>query len=1422
MKTPPLSTPWTSLVNTNSPLPEYPRPQLVRSNWMSLNGLWQFQAGVTNTDTVPAGQTLSGNILVPYPMESAISGVMAYHAWSWYRTLFTLPFAWSGQKILLHLDAVTWQAHVYVNGQSVGVHSGGYDAITYDITPYLTGAGQQELIVQVWSPEDNGSQPRGKQTLYPGGIMYTSASGLWQSAWLEPVATSGVQNFVMIPDIDNSRLRLTVNTYSSAGVTVYATALSNSIPVATVHGSPGTELDIPITNADLWTPDNPFLYNLQVSVVVGAATNDSVTSYFGMRKISTNFAGGVDRIYLNNQPIFGMGPLDQGYWPDGIYTAPTDDALKFDLQITKALGYNTIRKHEKVEPQRWYYWADTLGLMIWQDMPTCNSYTGAANPPVIDPAQFAAELSALVTNHWNSPSIIMWDVFNENQGEAGSSDGSGQASTASLVGLVKSLDASRLVNQASGGAYFGVGDVFDNHNYPPPGDPASSTQAAVDGEFGGIGYLQSGHLWNPSQAFVGYLTASSPAQIAPLYDPFMDDILSYKPGGLNAAIYTQITDVENECDGLLNYDRTLKADPARIAYSNQKAISGQINSTVIVPIAQTWRYTTNTSTGSGNWYATNYNDSSWSTGQAGFGTADPNVTPNTAWKTTGYIWLRRAFNPGSLTAQQLSNLVFNVYHDEDVVIYINGVLAAQASGYSTTFVPLAINAAALASIVPGATNYLAVSCSQTTGGQFIDVGINSEIITANTLTVPQDYAGYWNLNETSGATAHDSSGNGNNGAVTGATWSGAGKIGGCLSFNGVNNYVQVARSISNDFSIAFWLKTTAVGGTGNWRQGAGLVDASVGTGANDFGAELAGGKLAFGVGNPDAILLSTIPVNDGQWHYCVATRVQSTGALQLYLDGALQGSAIGSTNSLTAANNIYFGAHQSGGGFFSGSLDKIKIYNRALGNLEIAALYGDGAAAPAAPTNLMASAGNAQVALSWWTVSTAASYNVNRSLDSGGPYTAVASVTAPAFTDTNVINGVRYYYVVSSVDSAGAGGNSSEVNALPYNLGAWFDANAITGVASGAAMTNWADLSGNRNNATQSGATNRPVYLTNAMNGMPVVRFNSTNASYLQFNRPVQDDFTIMVVFQSRQTNQGTGTAFFQGAGLVNGDQPNAQNDFGTQINAGGQIVVGTGNADTSIHSGSGYNDGRPHILTFERTESTGALVLFVDGTQAASGAGNTSPLTAPAWLDIGAVPSGGGFLSGDVAEVLIYSMALPDASRVAQENALRGKYGLSPAQTPAAPAGLNGTAGNRQIFLAWQPAVGASSYNVWRSTNNGASYQQIAAGFSASSYVDNTAVNGQTNFYEVAAANGVGAGVNSAPIAVLLPVPVLITSKSGGALSISWPGWANDWSLNFATNLTPPIAWSPVTNVAVSNNGQFNVTVPASSQTRFFRLTAP
>jgi hypothetical protein len=739
MKQAPLMTPWAALVDTNHPLPEYPRPQLVRTNWLNLNGLWQFQPGATN-DPVPAGQTLTNQILVPYPMESAISGIMQYHEFSWYRQLFTVPPAWSGQRIILHLDAVDWQATAYVNGQKVGTHKGGYDPFSYDLTPYLSGS-SNELIIQVYNPVDNGGQPRGKQTLYPGGIMYTSSTGIWQPVWLEPVDASGVNNLQLVPDVDNARLRLTVNTYATNGVTVVATVSSNGLAVSSAAGLPQTELNVPVPNPNLWSPENPFLYNLQISTIHNGVTNDNVSSYFGMRKISLSVVNGVPKILLNNQPYFGMGPLDQGFWPDGIYTAPTDAALEYDLLREKALGFNAVRKHIKVERQRWYYWADTLGLLVWQDMPSCNSYTGNTNPPAVDPVQFQAELTALVTNHWNSPAVIMWDIFNEGQGEAGSADGVGQASTASLVQLAKTLDPARLVNQASGGNYFGVGDVLDYHAYPDPGDPVSATQGPVDGEFGGIAWHVNGHLWNAALAGTGYLLASSTNDIATLYDGYITEAVGFKSaanGGLNAAIYTQITDVENECNGLMTYDRLVKPDPNKIENSNQKAISGQITVTTVVPtsqaVPQTWQWTTNTP--ATNWYATGFNSAGWNTGAGGFGTADPGVTPNTPWTTLGYIYLRRSFNPGALTAQQMSNLVFTVYHDEDVAIYVNGVLAGSASGYSTAYVNLPLTPPGLAAIIPNGTNLLAVSCYQTTGGQFIDVGISDQVLVANTYTNP--------------------------------------------------------------------------------------------------------------------------------------------------------------------------------------------------------------------------------------------------------------------------------------------------------------------------------------------------------------------------------------------------------------------------------------------------------------------------------------------------------------------------------------------------------------------------------------------------------------------------------------------------------------------------------------------------------------
>jgi autotransporter-associated beta strand protein len=572
MKQPPLATQWTALVNTNTPLPEYPRPQMVRSNWLNLNGIWQFQPGATN-DPVPTGETLSSQILVPYPMESAISGVMQYSEFSWYRRTFTVPAGWNDERIILHLDAVNWQAKVYINGQQVGIHQGGYDPFSYDITPYLNG-GTNELIVGVYSPEDNAGEPRGKQTLSPGGIMYTSSSGIWQPAWLEPVDASGINNLQIVPDVDDSQLRLTANCFATSGVTVGATGLSNGVAINTMTGNPQTEMDIPVENANLWSPTNPFLYGLQVWTVHGGVTNDSVSSYFGMRKISITVTNGVPEIFLNNQPFFETGPLDQGFWPDGIYTAPTDAALEYDLQMEKALGFNMVRKHIKVERQRWYYWADTLGLLVWQDMPSCNSYTSNQNPPPVNALDFINELTAMVTNHWNSPCIIMWDIFNESQGQQNTYNGVGQTNTVYLVQRVKTLDPSRLVNQASGGAYYGVGDVYDEHSYPAPGDPTSTTQAPVDGEYGGINYKWSGHLWNPSQADGGYTDVSTTNQIPSLFGAYVGDLINDKSSsGLNAAVYTEITDVENECNGLMTYDRLMKPATNLIFALNQEAIA---------------------------------------------------------------------------------------------------------------------------------------------------------------------------------------------------------------------------------------------------------------------------------------------------------------------------------------------------------------------------------------------------------------------------------------------------------------------------------------------------------------------------------------------------------------------------------------------------------------------------------------------------------------------------------------------------------------------------------------------------------------------------------------------------------------------------------------------------------------------------------
>ena len=725
----PLMTDWAQQVNPTNVLPEYPRPQMVRSDWMNLNGIWQFQSGETN-DPAPTGRNLSGLILVPFPMESALSGIMQYTPFSWYRRTFTVPDSWSGRRILLHFEAVNWRSQIYVNGQSVGIHKGGYDPFSYDITPYLTNGGSQELVVRVYSPVDNGGEPRGKQTLYQGGIMFTSASGIWQPVWLEPVPQTSIARLHLVPDIDNHRLRVNVAVDGDAsGVSVNAIAFAGTNQAASATGAPGQDFYLNIPSPILWSPTHPFLYDLHVSLSTNSATVDSVTSYFGMRKTSLGSEDGFVKLFLNNHFEFEFGPLDQGYWPDGVYTAPTDLALKSDLEMEKALGFNMVRKHIKVESRRWYYWADKLGILVWQDMPSCNSYTRNPSPPPVDLADFIAELTAMVTNHWNNPSIIMWVVFNEGQGQAGSGNGVGQASTAGLVSLVQSLDPSRLVNQASGWTWAGVGDVLDAHNYPDPVCPASASQAVACGEFGGVWIGITNHTWSPGsgEVYPAQAAGSVASQFESLAGQLPDLIRNH---GLSAAVYTEISDVEIELAGLRTFDRkVLKPDLQRMQIAITRPMT-QYSNAEVVPTSQAtsqnWKYTFTTP--AANWYSEGFDDSLWSTGPGAFGTAGtPGVAVGTTWDTAD-IWLRRTFNPGALTTQEITNLVLNVYHDEDCEIYVNGVLATSASGYGTDYGHLAMSAAAQYAVVPDGNNVMAVHCHQTAGGQGIDVGLDTSVV----------------------------------------------------------------------------------------------------------------------------------------------------------------------------------------------------------------------------------------------------------------------------------------------------------------------------------------------------------------------------------------------------------------------------------------------------------------------------------------------------------------------------------------------------------------------------------------------------------------------------------------------------------------------------------------------------------------------
>lgn len=399
-----LRTKWADDVGPKNALPEYPRPQLTRDNWRNLNGTWQF-AAATSGDKPPVGKNLAEKILVPYPVESQLSGIERHEDRMWYRRTFTVPSDWrigSGKHLQLNFGAVDWRAEVYVNGTKVTEHQGGYDKFSADVTAALKPGRTQELIVGVYDPTDaqgGENPPVGKQRLDPSGIWYTPSSGIWQTVWMEPVATDHVDSLKLTPDVKNSRLTVEPQGVKD-GLPVSATAYAGHRKVATVTGRTGQPLTLKISNPRLWSPDDPFLYDLKVSV--GA---DRVGSYFGMRSIAVEQVNGTPRTVLNGKPVFMMATLDQGFWPDGLHTAPTDEALAYDLKMHKEMGFNAVRKHIKVEPDRWFYWADRLGLMVWQDMP---AMTAGVDPNAASRAEYEREMKQMIDEHISSPSVVMW------------------------------------------------------------------------------------------------------------------------------------------------------------------------------------------------------------------------------------------------------------------------------------------------------------------------------------------------------------------------------------------------------------------------------------------------------------------------------------------------------------------------------------------------------------------------------------------------------------------------------------------------------------------------------------------------------------------------------------------------------------------------------------------------------------------------------------------------------------------------------------------------------------------------------------------------------------------------------------------------------------------------------------------------------
>ncbi len=579
---------WSKTITPENVWQEYPRPQFERTQWKNLNGLWDFS--VSKGNQIQPKQ-YKGKILVPFSFESPLSGVgkgINPEDKMWYRKSFKLPNKWSGDDVIIHFEAVDYHSTIWVNDILVGTHKGGFDRFSFNITPYLKPEGLQKIVLSVEDASNFSSQPRGKQQINASGIYYTPVSGIWQTVWLEAVSSEAYLKQVRITsDIDNSKVNLIPlsNVPLIRGYQVAVDVFLDGKKVASGKTKPDTPMHLKIENAHLWSPDHPHLYDVKINLInPSGIVIDRVDSYFGMRKISLEDHKGVKYLFLNNAPLFHYGTLDQGWWPDGLLTPPSDEAMRYDIEMTKAMGFNMIRKHVKIELDRWYYHCDKMGIMVWQDMPSYNRLA-LKTPKQMekteqkhriynalervkregtdlirrsdDAAQFELELRRMIDLHFNSPSIVMWVPFNE---------GWGQYDTCRIADYIKKLDPDRLVNPTSGWSLRSCGDVYDIHTYDVDLTipPTALDRASVIGEFGGIGYPIDENLWNPEMRNWGYQTYYNAEELLKNYIYKFNQILEMKEkNGLSAAVYTQTTDVEGEINGLMTYDREVTKIPTQ-------------------------------------------------------------------------------------------------------------------------------------------------------------------------------------------------------------------------------------------------------------------------------------------------------------------------------------------------------------------------------------------------------------------------------------------------------------------------------------------------------------------------------------------------------------------------------------------------------------------------------------------------------------------------------------------------------------------------------------------------------------------------------------------------------------------------------------------------------------------------------------------